>query len=166
MDSNRAEFSELRDRIVEAVTMGAADWFSRAVGGRRPGGPICDDDRLENAIRICQMLMADLKTVLTVHDKIFMHIWQIPAFKIVYLHYDRQLTDLVKPVIDGITRALKSIQTSNAQIVVMALEASGEVIPKSAKHDIDNIAPRLSMGTSLFELYLCLQQFHKYKFSS
>lgn len=163
MNSNRPGLSDLENRIREALTMGAADWFSRVSGGRRQGGPICDDDRLENAIRICQALMADLKTVLTVHHQIFQRVWQIPAFSIVYLYYDSQLVDSIKPVVDSITRTLKSLHTSREQITSMAFEASGEVIPKNGKHhqDPDAIAPRLSMGTALFELYLCLQQFHK-----
>ncbi|EFX82091.1 hypothetical protein DAPPUDRAFT_316637 [Daphnia pulex] len=166
LGSNRPGFSELQVRIGEAVTMGAADCFSRIIGGRRQGGPICDDDRLENAIRICQALMTDLKKVLTVYHQIFERIWQIPAFNIVYLYYDGQLADTSKPMVINVTKSLKSINTSNNQIVSLALEASGEV-PQTLQNghakqnEVDNIAPRLSMGTALFELYLCLQQFNK-----
>ena len=166
MGSDRPGFTELQVRIGEAVTVGAADCFSRIIGARRPGGPICDDDRLENAIRICQSLMADLKKVLTVFHQIFERIWQIPVFTIVYLYYDGQLADTSKPVVDNVTKTLKSIHASNNQIVSLALEASGEV-PQALhnghakQNEADNIAPRLSMGTALFELYLCLQQFHK-----
>lgn len=147
--------------------MGAADCFSRIVGGRRPGGPICDDDRLENAIRICQSLVADLKKVFTVYHPIFEKIWQIPTFTIVYLYYDGQLTDTSKPVVDNVTRTLKSIHASNNQVASLALEASGEVSHQvrhnghAQQNEADTIAPKLSMGTALFELYLCLQQFHK-----
>lgn len=45
--------------------------FSRVVEKRKLGGPISDDDRLENSIRICQLLMADLKSVLTWQNEIF-----------------------------------------------------------------------------------------------
>uniref|UniRef100_A0A0N8EGD3 Unc-13 D n=1 Tax=Daphnia magna TaxID=35525 RepID=A0A0N8EGD3_9CRUS len=170
LGSNRPGLSEMEVRISESVTMGAADWFCRVVGGRRKGGPICDDDRLENAIRICQSLMTDLKTVLTVHHKIFERIWQIPVFNIVYLYYDGQLTDISKPVVDSVTRSLKSVHTNNNQIVSLALEASGEVSRPvqnghAKQNEADAIAPRLSMGTALFELYLCLQQFHKLSIS-
>lgn len=153
----------METKIKEAVTMGSADWYSRIVGGRRQGGPICDDDRLENTIRICQALMSDLKSVLSVYQPIFQRVWEISAFTIVYLYYDGQLADSTKPVVDGISRTLKSIQASKEQIVSMAFEASGEVGHKNGKQqEADAIAPRLSMGTALFELYLCLQQFHKY----
>lgn len=166
LGSDRPALTQLDVRISEAVTMGAADWFCRVVGGRRKGGPICDDDRLENSIRICQSLMTDLKIVLTVYHNIFERVWQLAVFNIVYLYYDGQLTDISKPVVDSVTRSLKSIHTSNNQIVSLALEASGELSRSlqnghSKQNEADSIAPRLSMGTALFELYLCLQQFHK-----
>ena len=147
--------------------MGAADCFSRIIGGRRQGGPICDDDRLENAIRICQSLMTDLKKVLTVYHQIFERIWQIPAFTIAYMYYDGQLADTSKPLVVNVTKSLKSINASNNRIVSLALEASGEVTQTlqnghAKQNDTDTIAPQLSMGTALFELYLCLQQFHKW----
>ena len=96
--------SDMEGKIKEAITMGSADWYSRIIGGRRPGGPICDDDRLENTIRICQALMSDLKLVLSVHQPIFQRVWQVSAFNLVYLYYDGQLGDTTKPVVDGISR--------------------------------------------------------------
>jgi hypothetical protein len=168
--SDRPEFSELQVRIVESVTMGAADCFSRVIGGRK-SGPMCAPDRLKNAIRICQSLMTDLEKVLTVYHQIFERIWQIPAFNIVYMYYDGQLTSTFKPVVDSVIKTLisilESIQASNHQIVSLALEASGEVsqtLPNghAKQTEVDTIAPRLSMGTVLFELYLCLQKFRKY----
>ena len=163
MAPTKAGFCDLESRITEAITMGAADWFSKVAGGRRQGGPICDDDRLENLIRICQSLMADLKTVLSVYHKIFERTWQIPAFNVVYVYYDNHLADVTKPVVDNVTRTLKSIHTCGASIKCLALEASGEVVNRSPKEqeEADAMAPRLSMGTSLFELYLLLQQFNK-----
>ncbi len=162
MSSTR--FADLETRISDAVTMGAADWFSRVAGGRRQGGPICDDDRLENIIRIVQSLMADLKTTLTVFQPAFRRAWNLAVFDIVYVYYDNHLLDLSKPVVDGVTRTLKSIHTSGTNIKMLALEASGEMVNRTPKEqeEHDAMAPRLSMGTSLFELYLLLQQFQKY----
>jgi hypothetical protein len=146
--------------------MGAADHFSRIIGGRKPG-PMCAPDRLKNAIRICQSLMIDLEKVLNVYHQIFERVWQIPAFNIIYMYYDGQLTSTFKPVVDSVIKTLKSIPASNHQIVSLALEASGEIsqtLPNghAKQNEVDKIAPRLSMGTSLFELYLCLQKFRKY----
>ena len=164
MAPTKAGFCDLESRITEAITMGAADWFSKVAGGRRQGGPICDDDRLENLIRICQSLMADLKTVLTVYHKIFERTWQIPAFYLVYIYYDNNLADLTKPVVDNVTRSLKSINSCGVDsIKYLALKASGEVVNRSPteQNEAEAAAPPLSMGTSLFELYILLQQFHK-----
>ena len=162
MAPTKAGFCDLESRITEAITMGAADWFSKVAGERRQGGPICDD-RLENLIRICQSLMADLKTVLSVYHKIFERTWQIPAFNVIYVNYDNHLADVTKPVVDNVPRTLKSFHTCGASIKCLALEAPGEVVNRSPKEQekADAMAPRLSMGTSLFELYLLLQQFNK-----
>ena len=155
----RPGWNDLAGKIVEMVTMGAADCYSRAVGCRKEGGAICDDDRLENSIRIVQALVADLKTVAAVQQDPFVRIWSVNAFGIVYGYYDGQLAGSIKAVVDSVTRTLKSVHTSEDQIVKWALdEASGET---GQQEDLDEITPRLTMGTALFELYLCLQQFHK-----
>lgn len=90
------------------------------------------------------------------------------VFGIVYHYYDGQLAGLVKPIVDSMSRTLKSVHTSEDEIVRLALEASGEVVQaataegEEASTAADLNAPRLTMGTALFELYLCLQQFQKY----
>ena len=90
------------------------------------------------------------------------------VFGIVYHYYDGQLAGLVKPIVDSMSRTLKSVHTSEDEIVRLALEASGEVTQaataegEEASTAADLNAPRLTMGTALFELYLCLQQFQKY----
>lgn len=160
MAPDRAGFSNMPERIVDAVTMGAADKWSRAFGGRRQGGPICDDDRMENAIRICQVLMADLKMVLTSHQEVFLRHWQLSPFSIAYLFYDSQLCGLTKPVVEGVTRSLKSGYTSEEEMITLALEASG-VPPDPKRTEQSPMETRLTIGTALFELYVSIQQFHK-----
>ena len=163
MGSTKTEFSNLESRIAEAVTKGAAGWFSKVL--EEKGAEVtCDDDCLENLIQICQSLMGDLKIFGTVYQAIFERIWQIPAFNLVYVYYDNHLTDLIKPVVDKVTKSLKSIHTCGVDsIKCLALEASGEVVNRSPKEkeEAEAMGPPLSMGTSLFELYLLLQQFHK-----
>lgn len=88
----------------------------------------------------------------------------VPSFSLVYQYYDSQLTGLCKPIVDSVSRALKSIRTSEEQILSLAMEASGEMPrqtqTRDAAEDAD-VFPKLTMGTALFELYLSLQQFHK-----
>ena len=159
----KARFSDLESRITEAVTKGASDWFSK-VSEEKGVEAMCDDDRLENLIRICQTLMSDSKLFETVYHKIFERTWQIPAFNLVYVYYDNNLADLTKPVVDNVTKSLKSINSCGVDsIKCLALKASGEVVNRSPKeqNETEAMAPPLSMGTSLFELYILLQQFHK-----
>ena len=157
MAPQRMGFSNMLERIADAVTMGAADRWSRAFGGRKQGGPICDDDRMENAIRICQLLMADLKMVLTSHQEIFLRHWQVSPFSVAYLFYDGQLCGHVKPVVDSVSRSLKSVHISEDEMISLALEASG-----GPPVNQDCATPNLTIGTALFELYVSIQQFHKY----
>ena len=164
MAPGKAGFCNLESRIAEAVTKGAANWFSKISGGKKGIEAMCDNDSLENLIRVSQALMGDLKIFEKMYHKIFERTWQIPAFNLVYVYYDNHLTDLTKPVVDSVTKSLKSIHTCGVDsIKCLALEASGEVVNRSPKEqkEAEAMAPRLSMGTSLFELYLLLQQFHK-----
>jgi len=163
----KPNFADLPARINEAITMGAADWWSQTVGRRKIGGPICDDDRLENAIRICQSLMTDLKAQLTLHHDVFLKVLETPSFSIVYQYYDAQLSSLCKPTVESVTRTLKSSHTSEEHIISLAMEASGAMARhKASETETDAsgnkiLVPKLTMGTALFELYLSLQQFQK-----
>jgi len=171
-EMGRSNFANLRKQITDAITMGAADCWCQVVGRRKVGGPICDDDRLENAIRICQSLMEDLKTQLTLHNDVFIRELEIASFSVVYQYYDSQLSTMCKPTIESVTRSLKSNQTTEEDVISLAMEASGaaarshktpatqDIYDTSATDDLLQ-TPKLTMGTALFELYLCLQQFQK-----
>ena len=135
--------------------------MSRTAGNRRQGGPISDDDRLENSIRICQLLMTDLKSVLIYQNEIFIRTWQIQCFSNVYQYYDSQLTTLCKPVVESLTRTLKTYKLSDERVIALAMEASGESSRDRERSPDKEPIAKLTMGTALFELYLCLQQFHK-----
>jgi len=100
---------------------------------------------------------------------------EIASFSIVYQYYDGQLSTMCKPTVESVTRSLKSNQTTEEDIISVAMEASGAA-PRTRKspsvQDIYSTSaataedvfqtPKLTMGTALFELYLCLQQFQKY----
>lgn len=85
---------------------------------------------------------------------------KVPCFAIVYQYYESQLAALCKPSVDSITRTVTSSDLSEDKIYSIALEASGESVRPVTCADGDH-DPKLTMGTGLFELYLCLQQFHR-----
>ena len=87
---------------------------------------------------------------------------EIPYFSIVYQYYDGQLFSHCKPVVDSISRTLRTCSLTEEKAISIALEAAGEA-PRSTVSEQENAEkePKLTMGTALFELYLCLQQFHK-----
>ena len=81
----RPGFTNMPNRIVDAITMGASDKWNRAFGERRLEGPICDGDRIENAIRMCQEVMADVNKELTGrHGKVFLRHWRLSPSRITY----------------------------------------------------------------------------------
>ena len=162
------KYADLDAKLIEALTMGAADWFSRSAGLRsKAPAAIDDDDRLENSIRLSQSLTDDLKSVMSFHQEPFSRVWSIDVFATVYRFYDAQMAAQVKPIIESVTRALKSSHsTSEDEVVALALEASGQPRSVQPLDEANSIGPRLTMGTALFELYLCLQQFVKLSPSS
>ena len=161
----------LETRIQEALVIGAADHFSRISGQSRklatptpmaPNEASDADERLENAIRICQSLMADLQAIAANQEPIFATWWpNVSLFSLTFRRYESQLADVAKPVADAVTRQLKSIRMAPDRLTAMAFRASGHSDPANPEEQEEQEAPRLSIGTSLFELYLCLQQFHK-----
>ena len=161
---NPEKCGDLDAKLSEAVTMGAADWFSRAAGLRsKAPATIDDDDRLEHSIRLCQSLTDDLKTVMTFQQEPLIRVWGIDAFAIVYRYYDTQMTAQVKPIIESCTKTLLLFRTPSENVVLeISLEASAQKTLEHAKtEDADVIDPRLAMVKALFELYVCLQQFRQ-----
>ena len=161
---NPEKCGDLDAKLSEAVTMGAVDYWSSQCDGLDFKSPdaINDDDRLEHSIRLCQSLTDDLKTVMTFQQEPLSRVWGIDAFATVYRYYDTQMAAQVKPIIESITRALKSTHSaSEDEVVALALEASGQPRTGQQLDEVNSIGPRLAMGTALFELYLCLQQFLK-----
>lgn len=150
--------SDLKSRIKEAVLKGTAEWYSRVVKEQRAEiDETCNEDRLKNTIRIVRVLMTDLETVSSVHEPIFRSVWEISANSLVYLHYDHKLTNAesIKPLVCRISRGMLLIKASKEQIISTTFDRATDEI-------LDVTAPRLSLETTLFELYLCLLQFHKY----
>ena len=75
MAPGKAGFCNLESRIAEAVTKGAANWFSKISGGKKGIEAMCDNDSLENLIRVSQALMGDLKIFEKMYHKIFERTW-------------------------------------------------------------------------------------------
>lgn len=71
------------------------------------------------------------------------------CFSLVYRFYDGRLATLCRPLVDA---ASDEIETSEL--------SDGTVQAISADQAVDG-DPKMKTGTSLFELYVGLQQFHK-----
>lgn len=157
----RAGLSDIEIRIKEAITEGTVDWYSQLVREQKGENADCDIDLLKNNIRISRELVIDLENMLSVHEPIFQSVWEISAFSLIFMYYDGKLNEITKPLVCGICQSLKSTEVSKEQIISTALnETSNEFDTKDYKQ-VDDISTQLYKETTLFELYLCLQQFHK-----
>ena len=87
----------------------------------------------------------------------------LASFSLVYRYYDCQLMDLCKPVVDSVTQAMESIQTTEEEILYLAKKAAVEETTQTGDVIADAyVFPKGPMGTGLFQLYRSLHQFHKY----
>jgi len=157
---SRIIFSDFSAHINEAIMMGASDWWIKSVGNCQNGDDISNEDRLVDAIRICQLLNSDLET-LSMQNEIFLRELEISSFNSVYQYYDAQLCSLSKPIINSVN-LMSSIHITDEQIFSLAMQASVKVTtPENPTTADENMKWILSVGANLLEMYLGLQHFQK-----
>uniref|UniRef100_A0A182VXG9 Uncharacterized protein n=1 Tax=Anopheles minimus TaxID=112268 RepID=A0A182VXG9_9DIPT len=136
---------DIREALASAVVSGAEDWFSGIKEGQflQTG---TDEDRLQNLIKIIQLVRSDIQKSIEYYDKTFQEIMHFPYTKELYITYELKLAEVIKPTVEDICRKLKRID-----------------LPETASHrggDSGFIEYEdINMGTTLFELYLVLKRF-------
>ncbi|XP_035895567.1 protein unc-13 homolog 4B isoform X1 [Anopheles stephensi] len=136
---------DIREALASAVVSGAEDWFSGIKEGHflQTG---TDEDRLQNLIKIIQLVRSDIQKSIEYYDKTFQEIMHFPYTKELYITYELKLAELIKPTVEDICRKLKRID-----------------LPETGSHrggDSGFIEYEdINMGTTLFELYLVLKRF-------
>uniref|UniRef100_A0A4Y0BLA7 Munc13-4 n=1 Tax=Anopheles funestus TaxID=62324 RepID=A0A4Y0BLA7_ANOFN len=136
---------DIREALASAVVSGAEDWFSGIKEGHflQTG---TDEDRLQNLIKIIQLVRSDIQKSIEYYDKTFQEIMHFPYTKELYITYELKLAELIKPTVEDICKKLKRID-----------------LPETASHrggDSGFIEYEdINMGTTLFELYLVLKRF-------
>uniref|UniRef100_A0A182QWZ4 Munc13-4 n=1 Tax=Anopheles farauti TaxID=69004 RepID=A0A182QWZ4_9DIPT len=136
---------DIREALASAVVSGAEDWFN----GIREGNFLesgTDEDRLQNLIKIIQLVRSDIQKSIEYYDKTFQEIMHFPYTKELYITYELKLAELIKPTVEDICRKLKRIDLP---------ESTGQRFDASGLVDYEDI----NMGTTLFELYLVLKRF-------
>ncbi|XP_065080920.1 protein unc-13 homolog 4B isoform X5 [Ochlerotatus camptorhynchus] len=140
--SNTTEPSwDIREAVASAVVTGAESWFVNIKEGHFVQTGL-DEDRLQNMIKIIQLVRSDIQRSIEHYDKIFQEIIHFQYTKELYITYELKLAELIKPCVEQICRSLKRIDIPESNSDLLKYED-------------------INMGTTLFELYIVLKRFSK-----
>uniref|UniRef100_A0A1I8PQW5 Protein unc-13 homolog 4B n=1 Tax=Stomoxys calcitrans TaxID=35570 RepID=A0A1I8PQW5_STOCA len=130
------------DVIIDAIHTGTKEWLEHIVeANRQNNGTSLDDEDLQYLIRLIQMIRSDLQRAMEYFDKHFHQKVRVSFSTVLYKYYDEKIVDIAKTIVDEVCSHIKRIDVPDDNL---------EDLP-----DIDNI----SMGTTLFELYLVLKRY-------
>ncbi|KAL6446334.1 hypothetical protein ACFW04_001140 [Cataglyphis niger] len=120
----------LEDTIIQSC----AEWFEHIVSNNSPETE-SDEDALRNQIKIIQLIRSDLQKAIENYDKLFIKKVNVPYARILYIAYEKRISDMCMIIIEDVCARLKRIEVDST----------------------DNV--ELSLGTTLFEVYLTLQRY-------
>ncbi|XP_017783309.1 PREDICTED: protein unc-13 homolog D isoform X2 [Nicrophorus vespilloides] len=137
---NASDGWDIRNTLTQAVERGAEDWFCHILENS-PRSDDSDIGKLQHLIKITQLIRTDLQRATEFYDKIFKNIVNFPYAKSLYMIYQVKIATMAEPEVLHICKSLKRLSFHGFE---PAAEESTEP---------------LTVGTSLFELYLVLQRF-------
>ncbi|KAJ8716635.1 hypothetical protein PYW07_003262 [Mythimna separata] len=152
----REDMGKLTIQVVleQAVIQGASDWFVHILDNNE-----CKDDtednRLQHLIRAIQLVRSDLQRAVEYYDRVFVEVMSFPYSKTLYGLYESKLASLVESEIVDVCKSLKRLRYSEGSTTTLAGGINGETGLGSSSVGSEP----LTMGTTLFELYLTLQRF-------
>lgn len=126
--------------LTEAIRQGAEDWLCYVQENNTLDGP-SEEDRLKHVIRLVQLVRSDLQKAIEFHDKIFMKGIGISYSSLLYRVYEGKVCEESEPVVSDVCGQLRPLRFNDPE--------SGLAIEREEP---------LSMGTTLFELYLALHR--------
>ncbi|XP_011304160.1 protein unc-13 homolog D isoform X1 [Fopius arisanus] len=116
------------------VIQGGAEWFDHILSNNTPEADT-DDDALKYHIKVIQLIRADLQRALEIYDRMFIKKVNFPYARTLYVYYEKRISDMCTIIIEDVCLRLKRIE----------LEKDDDA--------------ELTLGTTLFELYLTLQRY-------
>ncbi|KAM7362908.1 C2 and C2B_Munc13-like domain-containing protein staccato isoform 2-T2 [Cochliomyia hominivorax] len=132
----------INDVIVDAIHCGTKEWLQHIIEGNRPkNNEQSDDENLQFAIKLIQMVRSDLERAKEYFDKHFFHKIRLSLSVVLFKFYEEKVAEIVKTIVTEVCSSIKRLDVPDDHL---------EELP-----DIDEI----NMGTTLFELYLVLQRF-------
>ncbi|XP_045535970.1 protein unc-13 homolog 4B isoform X3 [Papilio machaon] len=146
----------IHEVLHQAAVQGASDWFVHILDNNECKDRT-EDSRLQHLIRVIQLVRSDLQRAVEYFDRVFIEVMSFPYSKILYGVYENKIASLVEPEVIQVCKSLKRLQYNEGSTNSVHL-AGG------LNGDSPLGAPRVSnepltMGTTLFELYLTLQRF-------
>ncbi|XP_026733593.1 protein unc-13 homolog 4B isoform X3 [Trichoplusia ni] len=139
----------------QAVIQGASDWFVHILDNNECKDNT-EDTRLQHLIRVIQLVRSDLQRAVEYYDRVFVEVMNFPYSKTLYGLYEGKIASLVEPEIIEVCKSLKRLRySSEGSTTTLAGGINGETGLGSSSVGSEP----LTMGTTLFELYLTLQRF-------
>ncbi|XP_057330186.1 protein unc-13 homolog 4B isoform X3 [Microplitis mediator] len=117
-----------------SVIQGGAEWFDHILNNNTPESD-SDDDALKYQIKVIQLIRADLQRAMEIYDRMFIKKINFPYARTLYIMYEKRISDMCMVIIEDVCLRLKRIEVDS--------------------HD----EAELTLGTTLFELYLTLQRY-------
>ncbi|XP_049703685.2 protein unc-13 homolog 4B isoform X3 [Helicoverpa armigera] len=140
--------------LEQAVIQGASDWFVHILDNNECKDNT-EDTRLQHLIRVIQLVRSDLQRAVEYYDRVFVEVMSFPYSKILYGLYESKIASLVESEVIDVCKSLKRLRYSEGSTTTLAGGLNGETGLGSSSVG----AEPLTMGTTLFELYLTLQRF-------
>ncbi|CAL1673927.1 unnamed protein product [Lasius platythorax] len=116
------------------IIQSCAEWFEHIISNNSPETE-SDEDALRYHIKVIQLIRADLQKAIENYDKLFIRKINVPYARMLYIAYEKRISDMCMIIIEDVCARLKRIEVDST----------------------DNA--ELSLGTTLFELYLTLQRY-------
>ncbi|KAG7190822.1 hypothetical protein KM043_006889 [Ampulex compressa] len=116
------------------VEQGGIEWFEHIMNNNSPETE-SDEDALRHHIKIIQLIRADLQRSIDHYDKFFIKKINFPYARTLYILYEKRISDMCMIIVEDVCARLKRIEVDS------------------------NNDSELSLGTTLFELYLTLQRY-------
>lgn len=116
------------------IVQGCSEWFEHIVNNNSPETE-SDEDALRYHNKVIQLIRADLQRAIDHYDKPFIKKVNIPYARMLYIEYEKRISDMCMIIIEDVCARLKRIE----------VDSTDEV--------------ELNLGKMLFELYLTLQRY-------
>ncbi|CAH2084741.1 unnamed protein product [Euphydryas editha] len=146
----------IQEVLNQAAIQGASDWFVHILDNNECKDKT-EESRLQHLIRVIQLVRSDLQRAIEYFDRVFIEVMSFPYSKTLYGVYEDKIASLVEPEVIQVCKSLKRLRYSEGS--THSVHLAGGINGETGLGTQELGSEPLSMGTTLFELYLALQRF-------